>query len=272
MATIDQVRDFWNSNPLWTGEASLPPGSREFFEEHDKVYAADCFAGAVDERMFPERHGKFLDVGCGIGFWPPQYWKRGFRDITAVDISASSLALAKERSRLAGVEATFQEENAEHLSFADNTFDHVNCHGVVHHTVSPEGAVSEIHRVLKPGGTAMISVYYKNVILRNLGLLHPFISAMGKVGARLSGRGREGIYSVSEINELVRLYDGADNPIGIAYDRKEFRELLGPGFRVDEVFFHFFPARSLPIRTPLWLHKILDRRLPFMIFAKVTKI
>ena len=62
--------------------------------------------------------------------------------------------------------AKLQKENAEQLSFSDNTFDHVNCQGVVHHTPNADKAVSEIARVLKPAGTASISVYYHNVILQ----------------------------------------------------------------------------------------------------------
>lgn len=272
MASIDQVRDFWDRNPLWTGETEHESGTREFFEEHNRVYINDCFAGALDEGMFPEVRGSVLDVGCGIGFWPPAFWSRGFRDITAVDISRRSLDLAETRAGIFGVTATFVEGNAESLPFPDGSYDHVNCCGVVHHTVDPKAAVTEIKRVLKPGGTATITVYYKNVILRNFRYLRPFITAMGKLGAKLSGRGREDIYSVPDIGEVVRLYDGAENPIGIAYDRSEFADLLGGGVRVDYLFFHFFPARSLPFPVPRRLHKILNKRLPFMIGARITKL
>jgi SAM-dependent methyltransferase len=271
MTNIDDIRRFWDENPLWTGESSHKPGTLAFFEEHRTIYYGDCFAGTMDERIFPEHRGKVLDLGCGIGFWPVEFWERGFRDITAADLSPASLALAGRRAEAYGADVAFREENAENLSFAAETFDHVNCLGVVHHTVSPERAVSEIHRVLKHGGTATISVYYKNMVLRHFRLFRPLAKLIGKVGARLSGRGREAIYSIPDVAEIVRLYDGAKNPKGIAYDRGEFRDLVG-AFRVDEVFYHFFPARSLPVRIPRWLHRMLNRRLPFMIVARLTKL
>lgn len=270
MATIEEVKSFWDENPLWTGEAKHKPGTREFFDSHRAACIDDGMAGVLDPRFFPEKKGSVLDLGCGIGFWPIEFWREGFRDITAADISPKSLAIASQRAALFGVQATFKEENAERLSFPDATFDHVNCNGVVHHTPSPETAAAEIHRVLKPGGTALIAVYYKNVVLRNFWLFRPAVALMGRIGAALRGRGREGIYSMPDVSEIVRLYDGAENPIGIAYTRQEFTELLRD-FQVDEVFFHFFPARSLPVRIPRWLHRILDRRLPFMIYANVTK-
>lgn len=272
MPSIDEVREFWNSNPLWSGESLSEVGSREFFEEHTHICIDEGWNGVIDPRVFPDKRGKILDLGCGIGFWPVQFWARGWRDITAVDLSARSLELARKRAAIYGVTATFQEENAESLSFASDTFDHVHCHGVVHHTTDPARAVREIHRVLKPGGTAMVSVYYKNVVLRNFGMFRPLASMLAKVGAKLRGRGREEIYSVPDVSEIVRLYDGAENPIGYAYDRREFRDLLGDGFRVDAVFFHFFPARSLPFRLPRAALRLLDRGLPFLIHARVIKL
>ena len=53
MTSNDSVREFWEENPLWTGEAEFEEGSLEFFEEHRNVYHADCFAGSLDLRFLP---------------------------------------------------------------------------------------------------------------------------------------------------------------------------------------------------------------------------
>ncbi len=50
---IHQVREFWEENPLWTGESPYQPGSYEFFEEHRRTYIDDCFAGSFDIRFYP---------------------------------------------------------------------------------------------------------------------------------------------------------------------------------------------------------------------------
>jgi hypothetical protein len=82
---------------------------------------------------------------------------------------------------------------------------------------------------------------------------------------------RESIYATTDTNEIVRLFDGAENPIGKAYSRKEFVTMLEPHFTIEQTFLHFFPARSLPFPLPKILHRLLDRILGFMIYASLIK-
>ena len=53
MPEVKDVKEFWEENPLWTGESEYPPGSREFFEEHDFICIDDCLGGQFDERILP---------------------------------------------------------------------------------------------------------------------------------------------------------------------------------------------------------------------------
>jgi SAM-dependent methyltransferase len=276
MADIQGVRAFWQAHPLWTGESTHAVGSEAFFEEHRRVYIADCFGGDFDLRFLPPpRKGgqdlRILDLGCGIGFWVTEFAMRGLGRIVAADLTPQALEITRRRLIAHGVEAELREENAEALSFADASFDHVNCQGVIHHTPDTEKAVAEIARVLKPGGTASISVYYRNPILR----LWPFLRWVGyplaRLGGGLKGRGRERIFLEGNVDEIVRLYDGADNPIGKSYTRAGFVAMLGRHLEVEETFLHFFPARALPLRIPRRLHRWLDRHLGFMIYASVKK-
>jgi SAM-dependent methyltransferase len=269
MASIDDVRRFWDSNPLFVGETGLEPGTPAFFAEHRRIVIEDGFAGAIDPRIFPPALDAkdVLDVGCGIGFWLVEFWERGARRLTGVDLSPRSTELARLRCAQAGVDATLRVENAEALPFADASFDHVNCQGVIHHTVDPAAAAREIARVLKPGGTASISVYYLNVALR----AWPYVSWLGRlVRVGLPGRGREAMSRLADRDEIVRHYDGATNPIGRAYDREGFRRLLAP-FEVREFFYHFFPMRALRLSLPRPLHGAMQQALPFMIVATARK-
>lgn len=102
-------------------------------------------------------------------------------------------------------------------------------------------------------------------VLRWIGIL------MSKFGGKFRGRGRESIFTQPDTNEIVRLYDGSENPLGKAYSKSEFTGMLTPYFEVKEIFYHFFPARSLPIPIPKEIHRWLDKNLPFMIFAKLKK-
>lgn len=272
-ASIRDVADFWERNPLFQGESEALAGSKGFFAEHNRVYVEDCFAGSIDSRLFPRRKDiGVLDAGCGIGFWTEQFVMRGYERVDACDPTQAGLNLtAKRLANLGrGAEVTLAKMNVEELGYASEEFDHVNCQGVVHHTPNAAQAVRELHRVTRLGGTGVISVYYRGPLLRSW----PWVARALAPGLRslgLKGRGREHLLGEQSPEELVRKYDGADNPIGVAFTRHAFLELLKP-WRVDETFIHFFPARSLPSRVPRPVHRLLDRRLGLMIFARLTRV
>lgn len=271
--TISQVRHFWENNPLWTGESKHLSGTKEFFEEHLRIVTEDGYAGMLDERMFPTaaNKGKVLDLGCGPGLWIVELARRGCEDITAVDLTQNGLSLAQKRCQIYNVLVKFSQQNAECLAFNEATFSHVNCQGVIHHTPDTEACLKEIARVLEKSGTASISVYHRNIFLRSWYYLRWLGKLLTKLGAGLSGRGREAIFTINDVDEIVRLYDGKDNPIGKSYTRKEFIEMLNQHFHVKEIFYHYFPARAIPLKLPSTIHKWLDRYTGFMVYATVQK-
>jgi SAM-dependent methyltransferase len=271
--SVDDVRKFWQNNPLWTGESAFTTGSAEFFAEHRDVYIADCFAGIMDERIFPlgKSRQRVLDLGCGPGFWTVEIGRRGCDELWACDLTDKAIELARRRCEIYGCQASFRVGNAESLAFDDGYFSHVNCLGVIHHTPDTEATVGEIARVLRVGGTASVSVYYRNILLRWWPALNFTGRWLRKLGIGLKGRGREGMVDNHDVDEIVRLYDGAENPIGKSYSRHQFLALLEPHFHVREIYFHFFPARALGMRIPAVLHRLLDRHLPFMIYASLEK-
>jgi 2-polyprenyl-3-methyl-5-hydroxy-6-metoxy-1,4-benzoquinol methylase len=276
MADIEGVRAFWEANPLWTGESTHEAGSAAYFDEHRRVVIDDCFGGQFDLRfMPPPREGgqgmAILDLGCGVGFWSAEFAMRGLRGIVAADLTSRALDITRQRLRACGVDAQLMQEDAEALSFVAGTFDHVNCQGVIHHTPDTGRAIAEIARVLKPGGTACLSVYYRNTILRLWPVLRWAGWILAKLGGGLKGRGREAIFLQRDVDHIVRLYDGADNPIGKSYSRTEFVSMLTPQFEVEQIYLHYFPARALPFRLPRAARRWLDGHLGFMIYANVRK-
>ena len=74
-----------------------------------------------------------------------------------------------------------------------------------------------------------------------------------------------------DANEIVRLYDGKQNPVGKCYSRRAFVRMLEPYFEIQDTFLHFFPARALPFRIPSALHRILDRHAGFLIYATLAR-
>jgi ubiquinone/menaquinone biosynthesis C-methylase UbiE len=238
------------------------------------VYFADCFAGEFDPRFWPgrSRGGKdlrVLDLGCGVGFWAVEFGLAGYTDIVACDLTKNAIAITAKRAETHGLKLKLSQQNAEQLDFENNSFDHVNCQGVIHHTPDTDACLREIARVLRPGGTASISVYHRNVFLKSWPILRWVGLALHHLGAGLKGRGRDSIYSEGNPDEIVRLYDGVNNPIGKSYTKRQFISMAKDYFEIEETYLHFFPARSLPFKVPKKIHRFLDRHVGFMLYASL---
>ena len=154
---INDVSSFWEQNPLFSGESGFEPGTWEFFEEHRRVVVEDCFAGVMDKRLIPEcADGRILDLGCGPGLWTVEFLKSNARNVVASDLTENALRITRKRLLAYNVEANLVQANAEDLCFESNSFDYVNCQGVIHHTPDTEKCVAEIARVLKSGGGQLL--------------------------------------------------------------------------------------------------------------------
>jgi SAM-dependent methyltransferase len=99
--------------------------------------------------------GRALDVGCGLGDvlsdLPPSYERFG------VDYSEGNVRRAKARL---GADAHLQQASIFSLPFDNAQFDLCLCLEVLEHVEDDEKAVSEIQRVLRPGGYVIASVPY----------------------------------------------------------------------------------------------------------------
>jgi SAM-dependent methyltransferase len=117
----------------------------ELYEKPTKLYHHNMalrrdYAHAYTVRNFATT-ARVLDLGCGA------------------DLSVDMLALARERlSRFPQNDFRLLQANCESLPFEDGEFDIVLCMGLFGYVGDVDGAVDEIRRVLKPGGTFLMSV------------------------------------------------------------------------------------------------------------------
>lgn len=88
----------------------------------------------------------WLTVGDGYGFDANFFYKKGL-DVTATDISNTFLPL----SQAEGLFEKYSVENAEKMSFPDETFDYIFCKEAYHHFPRPYMAVYEMLRVAREG-------------------------------------------------------------------------------------------------------------------------
>ena len=98
---------------------------------------------------------RVLEAGCGVGAQTVELARRSpGAEITAVDISADSLAAAERRVHEAGLAGVcFRQADLLDLPFADESFDHVILCFVLEHLPYPDLALRHLARVVRPGGS-----------------------------------------------------------------------------------------------------------------------
>ncbi len=100
-----------------------------------------------------------LEVGLGMGSVSERLARGGAR-LTGLDIAAGPVATVNQRLDRAGLPGAAQLGNILQAPFEDESFDFVVSLGCLHHTGDLPRALREVHRVLKPGGLAVVMVYY----------------------------------------------------------------------------------------------------------------
>lgn len=123
------------------------------YDERCIDYARDRFALVAGRDGWP--YATALELGCGTGFFSLNLVSGGViaRDGLAVtDISPGMVDVAVRNARGLGFEVEGRVADAERLPFADDSFDLVVGHAVLHHIPDLPTTMREILRVLKPGG------------------------------------------------------------------------------------------------------------------------
>jgi ubiquinone/menaquinone biosynthesis C-methylase UbiE len=111
-------------------------------------------------KTLPQKTGnKILEIGVGNGRDSIYFASQG-NEVMGIDIAEGAIKLAKENALKSkvGEKVNFAKGKAEELGFRDESFDAVYSISVLHATILPE-SLSEIARVLKPGGKAIIYLY-----------------------------------------------------------------------------------------------------------------
>jgi SAM-dependent methyltransferase len=268
----ERVRAFWQANPCGVKFADVEPGTRRFYELVEAHRYATEWHIPLAADFTAARGLKVLEIGCGLGTDGAQFANAG-ADYTGVDLTEAAVELARRRFELFDLPGKFQTADAESLDFPDESFDLVYSHGVLHHTPETAKAIREVHRVLRPGGRAIVMLYHRNSynyrvnisLLRRAGAKLLKWDSGVKVVHKLTG---EPLDKLEEHARLLRTKrqsyladeeflsqntDGAGNPLARVYSRQEASELFREFSKVTFKTY-FFNKRWLPL-----LGKLLPR-------------
>lgn len=229
---IDAVRDFWDRRPCNIRHSPKPVGTREYFDEvEERKYLVEPHIPAFAD--FPRWRGcRVLEIGCGIGTATISFLREGAQ-VTAVDLSSESLAIARQRAELYGFsgEVTFVEADAERLSnmVPPEPYDLIYSFGVLHHTPNPNRAIHQMRAFVRPGTTLKLMMYHSRS-------WKVFWAVLRYGGGRFW-----------DWRRIIAKYSEAQTgcPVTYTYTKRELPSILeAHGFRVTEIFAdHIFPYR-----------------------------
>jgi SAM-dependent methyltransferase len=106
----------------------------------------------------PDGWARSLEIGAGTGYFTLNLLRAGLiSEATCSDISPGMLATLRANAERLGLEVQTEQVDAERLPFADESFDLVLGHAVLHHIPDLDRAFTEFERVLAPGGTVLFA-------------------------------------------------------------------------------------------------------------------
>ena len=97
-----------------------------------------------------------LEVAPGPGYLAIELARLGNYRVVGLDISRSFVEMARRNAQDAGVAVTFEQGNASSMPFGPDSFDFIVCRAAFKNFSEPVQALNEMHRVLRPGGKALI--------------------------------------------------------------------------------------------------------------------
>lgn len=123
----------------------------------DGPYNAHYDRPAVLELLGDVAGLRVLDAGCGPGIYAEELLTRG-AEVLAFDVSSAMVQLARDR---VGDRAEVRVARLdEPLPYPDDSVDVVLCALAIHYVADEHAAFAELHRVLRPGGAAVVSTQH----------------------------------------------------------------------------------------------------------------
>lgn len=266
-----EIQDFWQKHPCgedFAGGAEKYEADYEnFFETYDKFrytkepHILECL------KNIDFQGKRTLEIGLGQGADAEQIIRLG-ADWFGLDLTHESTKRVQIRLNLRKLKfGGITNGSAVEMPFADDSFDIVFSHGVLHHIPDIKRAQREIRRVLKPDGELIVMLYAKNslnyrlsiALVRRLGLIGAYLAkpdSNGLVGQHLKNARQKGLWNYLKMENFIhRNTDGALNPYSKVYDLRSVEKDFSD-FRITQSYKRFMHAPPLPV-TKLPFEKLM---------------
>ena len=159
MITSDRCMTF-GTRPLVGETLYLPSADKAgYLTEMQTRYALEPYILEF-ARTHETRGLAVLEIGVGLGA-DHQHFAEANAELWGIDLTERAVEHTRNRLACFGLSSHLVVSDAETLCFANNSFDRIYSWGVLHHSPDTTKAIFEVHRALKPGGTASVMIYHK---------------------------------------------------------------------------------------------------------------
>ena len=165
-------RTWWEATPMrydWRDKITSPPGTQSYFMEIDRRFLSSV------AKYMPWQHVPFeeviqfadlsdkdvLEIGVGQGTHAQLLAPR-CKSFTGIDLTSFAAEMTARRLKTFKIPGKVLQMDAEDMELDSNSFDFIWSWGVIHHSADTRRVLQEMHRVLRPGGTCAVMVYYKS--------------------------------------------------------------------------------------------------------------
>jgi ubiquinone/menaquinone biosynthesis C-methylase UbiE len=145
VSTVEPYKGWGMEGAVAKWYAALTKKSLEVFK---------ALARRTAEQIPPQ--SRVLEVAPGPGYFAIELAKLGNYQITGLDISETFVEIARANAANASVRIDFRRGNASGMPFGGESFDFLLCRAAFKNFSEPKRALEEMHRVLRPGGQALI--------------------------------------------------------------------------------------------------------------------
>ena len=236
-------RAWWQDHPMrydFTQRLGLGEFSKPYYLEIDRRFFTSAqqfmpwkkvpFDALINFDCLRDKDVLEIGVGCGSH---AQLLAQHSRSFTGIDLTEYAVEATTRRMREFGLEASILRMNAEQLAFNDNSLDFIWTWGVIHHSPNTPRILKEMHRVLRPGGRAVVMVYHRSV--------WGYYFVGGVVLGLIKGE----LFRTRSLNATVqRSTDGA---LARYYSIAEWRKLVARDFKIHSIRIYGQKSELFPI-------------------------